>query len=111
MFVGKFQLAVVLEFLEIFLAAVRVDNLRKNEGIAAEGFSRALLGIEAQTVDGGPDQDDAGDADHDPEQCQKSAEFMGAQRIPGEAKGADQLEAKSRFAGYSFGHRYQGLFY
>ena len=98
-FVGQFQFAVIFELVEKFLARACVDDLLQDEGFAAERFRRALLRVDAETVDGGTDQNHAGDADHDAEQRQKSSELVGDERVPGEANGARQLVSKSRVAG------------
>jgi len=43
---------VAFEFVEKLFAGLGVDDLLQDERFAAEGFSRALLSVEAKAIDG-----------------------------------------------------------
>ena len=76
--VGQMKRLVIPHLVEEFAAAVRGNHLRDHERIAAEGLGSALLGVDAQTIDGRANQNDAAHANDDAKQRQEATELVGA---------------------------------
>ena len=66
-------------------------DLRDHEGFGAEGFGRALLGVHTEALDGCAHHDDAGHADYDAKQRQKTAQFLGADGVHGQLEGVEKV--------------------
>ena len=93
---------VALELLEAGFLVQLADlhDLAEDEGFAAESFLGGGAGIGADTVNGCTDEDDAGDPDHDAEQGEEAAEFVGEDRIEGERGSATEVVAESGAGGW-----------
>ena len=84
---------VLLELVEVLVAARGGGNLRDQVGLAAEDFGRALVGIGAQPLDGRSHHHHAGDTDDDAQQGQKAAQLVRADRIQRQPGSSDEVVA------------------
>ena len=78
---------VALEFLEEFLARQPSGggDLRDQEAVGAESLGGALLGVDAQALDGRAHQHHAGHADDHAEQGEEAAQFMRSDGVQAQA--------------------------
>src|SRR6185312_2258607 len=93
------DLPVVLQLVLVFLAghAAGACHLRNKIRLAAERLGGALLRVKPESVDRRTHQNHAGNPDDHPEQGEKTAQLMAADRVPGERQRARKLIRKGHF--------------
>ena len=97
---------VALELVEVLAAAQATGggDLRHHERFRPEGLGGALLGVDAEAVDGGAHHDHAGHADDHAQQRQKAAQFVRADGIHRQAECVLKLMPGAGRPGTGLGH-------